>query len=89
MYRKQHNGQLSIEVFHLSFGGKFDPENRWVLLSGLTPWEELEETYAPQFSPLSVLLQSPCAWRLELCSSSSVSDSPTRRAFIRSGRMHP
>ena len=28
-----------------------DPDNRWVLFSTLMPWEELEETYAPQFSP--------------------------------------
>ena len=51
MYRTQHNGQLSIEEFHLPFGGTLDPENRWVLLSALMPWEELEDTYAPQFSP--------------------------------------
>lgn len=51
MYRKQHNGQPSIEEFHLPFGGTLDPENRWVLLSALMPWEELEETYSPQFSP--------------------------------------
>ena len=51
MYRKQHNGQLSIEEFYLPFGGTLDPEHRWVLLSALMPWEELEETYAPQFSP--------------------------------------
>jgi hypothetical protein len=51
MYRKQHNGQLSIEEFYVPFGGTLDPENRWVLLSALMPWEELEETYAPQFSP--------------------------------------
>jgi hypothetical protein len=30
-----------------------DPDNRWVLFSSLMPWEELEETYAPQFSPTS------------------------------------
>ena len=51
MYKKQHNGQLSIEEFHIPFGGRLDPENRWVLFSSLMPWEELEETYAPQFSP--------------------------------------
>jgi IS5 family transposase len=51
MYRKHHNGQLSIEDFHVPFGGTLDPENRWVLFSSLMPWEELEETYAPQFSP--------------------------------------
>jgi hypothetical protein len=51
MYRKHHNGQLSIEEFHVPFGGTLDPNNRWVLFSSLMPWEELEETYAPQFSP--------------------------------------
>jgi IS5 family transposase len=51
MYRKHHNGQLSIEEFHVPFGGTLDPENRWVLFSSLMPWEELEETYAPQFNP--------------------------------------
>jgi IS5 family transposase len=50
MYRKQHNGQLCIEEFHLPFGGTLDPENCWVVLSQLIPWQELEATYAPQFS---------------------------------------
>ena len=51
MYQKHNNGQLSIEEFHVPFGGTLDPDNRWVLFSSLMPWEELEETYAPQFSP--------------------------------------
>jgi hypothetical protein len=51
MYRKHYNGQLSIEEFHGPFGGTLDPEIRWVLFSALMPWEELEATYAPQFSP--------------------------------------
>jgi hypothetical protein len=51
MYRKHHNGQLSIEEFHVPFGGTLDPDNRWVLFSSLMPWEELEEAYAPQFNP--------------------------------------
>lgn len=51
MYRKHHNGQLSIEEFHVPFGGTLDSDNRWVLFSSLMPWEELEETYAPQFNP--------------------------------------
>ena len=45
MYRKLHNGQLSIEDFHVPFGGTLDPDNRWVIFSSLMPWEELEETY--------------------------------------------
>jgi IS5 family transposase len=51
MYRKHHNWQPSIEEFHVPFGGTLDPENRWDLFSSLMPWEELETTYAPQFSP--------------------------------------
>jgi IS5 family transposase len=50
MYLKYHNGQLSIESFHVPFGGTLDPDNRWVLLSSLIPWRELEETYARHFS---------------------------------------
>jgi IS5 family transposase len=50
MYRKLHNGQLSIEDFHVPFGDTLDPDNRCVLFSSLMPWKELEETYAPQFS---------------------------------------
>ena len=35
----------------MSFCGALDSDNRWVLFSSLMPWEELEETYAPQFNP--------------------------------------
>ena len=51
MYRKHHNGQLSIEEFHLPFSGTLDPENRWVLFATLMPSDEIEEAYATQFSP--------------------------------------
>ena len=34
----------------MPFGGTLEPENCWVLFSSLMPWEELEETYAPQFT---------------------------------------
>jgi IS5 family transposase len=37
MYVFQHTGQLSIEAFHSPFGGKLDPNNRWVLLHKLIP----------------------------------------------------
>jgi IS5 family transposase len=33
------------------FSGTLAPDNRWVLFASLMPWEELEETYAPLFSP--------------------------------------
>ena len=50
MYRRRNNGQISIAEFHLPFGGKLDPANRWIKLEELMPWEELEEAYAPQFN---------------------------------------
>ena len=30
-----------------------DPSNRWVVFSSLMPWDELEETFAPQFRPMT------------------------------------
>ncbi len=51
MYRKHHNGQLSIEELHEHFGGTLEPNNRWNVFASLMPCEELEETYAPQISP--------------------------------------
>jgi IS5 family transposase len=48
MYRIHHNGQLSIEKFHVPFGGMLDSDNRLVLFSSLMPWETLEEAYAHQ-----------------------------------------
>lgn len=32
-------------------GTSLEPELRWVVFSSLMPWEELEDTYAPQFEP--------------------------------------
>lgn len=34
----------------LPFGGKLDENNRWIKLSGLIPWEDLEIMYAETFS---------------------------------------
>jgi IS5 family transposase len=50
MYVFQSAGQLSIEQFHIPFGGKLDPGNRWVVLSDVIPWQPLENSYAPQFN---------------------------------------
>ena len=50
MYVFQHAGQLSIEEFHSPFGGKLNPNSRWVLLRNLIPWMPLESHYAHQFT---------------------------------------
>jgi hypothetical protein len=51
MYRKHYYGKLSIEKFHMPFGGTLDPANRWVLFAMLMPSDEIDEAYLPQFSP--------------------------------------
>lgn len=48
MYRLP-NGQMRIEDFVLPFEGKLNPENRWVKLSQLIPWEEIEKNNAQLF----------------------------------------
>lgn len=50
MYRSSSPGQLSFEDFYLPFGGKLSGNNRWVKLSALIPWEEIEVHYAEQFT---------------------------------------
>lgn len=50
MYRQESSKQLSFEDFYLPFGGHLDPNNRWVRLAELIPWDEFEESYADQFA---------------------------------------
>ena len=42
------NSQLRIEDFVFPYG-KLDPENDWVELAALVPWEVAEERYAARF----------------------------------------
>ena len=49
MYQKKDQQQQTPERFNLPFGGHLNPQNRWVLLSSLIPWEEFELQYAKQF----------------------------------------
>ena len=48
MYRRKSREQVEFESFHLSFGGKLRSDNRWVKLSQIIPWEEIERRYAEQ-----------------------------------------
>ncbi|HHD82881.1 MAG TPA: IS5 family transposase [Bacteroidetes bacterium] len=50
MYRKKPSGQLEFEEFYHPFGGKLSSDNRWVKLSKLLPWEEIERRYEKSFS---------------------------------------
>ena len=49
LYRKQDSDQLSFEDFNLPFGGKLSSNNRWILLSKVIPWDQIEEKYSDNF----------------------------------------
>lgn len=50
MYRS--NGQqLEFPDFYLPFSGHLDPDNRWVLLAQLVPWEVAEQIYHADLCP--------------------------------------
>lgn len=53
MYKKENKGQLVIvelKDFYLPFSGKLNPNNQWVILSKIIPWEKVEEKYITIFS---------------------------------------
>ena len=45
MYRSDSRGQLQFPDFYLPFSGHLDPDNRWVRLAQLVPWELAEAIY--------------------------------------------
>jgi len=50
----QNKDQLTGNLFKdiLPYGGKLNPDNRWMKLSRLVPWDILEKIYQAYFSPL-------------------------------------
>jgi len=50
MYREESKKQQKLENFYLPFGGHLDEENRWVILSNLVPWDEIEREYKKKLS---------------------------------------
>jgi hypothetical protein len=50
MYKKKNKQQLEFEDFYLPFGGKLRSDNRWIKLSKIIPWDEIEEYYSKNFS---------------------------------------
>ena len=53
MYRKRENQILLPHEFFLPFGGRLNENNRWVKLTQLIPWDQVEEHYAGLFKPAS------------------------------------
>ena len=54
MYKKKNKEQLEFENFYLPFGGKLRRDNRWIILSKLIPWDEIEDHYSKNFSDLGI-----------------------------------
>lgn len=54
MYKKKNKEQLEFENFYLPFGGKLRSDNRWIILSKLIPWDEIEDHYSKSFSGLGL-----------------------------------
>ena len=50
MYRVPEKLQQELDSFYLPFGGRLNPQNRWVALTAIIPWEVIEKRYAKQFS---------------------------------------
>ena len=50
MIRYKSTRQLSLEGFSLPFGGKLNPDNRWVKWSLVIPWDELASGYYKSMS---------------------------------------
>ena len=52
MIRYKSSRQISLEGFHFPFGGKLNPENRWVKWSEAIPWDELAVGYYKNMSAI-------------------------------------
>lgn len=50
MFKYTPQNQMSIFDFKLSFESKLDPENRWVRLSKVIPWDDFAAIYGKSFS---------------------------------------
>jgi IS5 family transposase len=57
MIRYTSSRQLSLEGFRLPFGGKLNPQNRWVKWSEVIPWDGLAAGY---YSTMNALKGRPC-----------------------------
>ena len=45
MYRKVDQHDIVPENFELAFNGQLSPDNRWVVMASLIPWQEFEDEY--------------------------------------------
>ncbi|TRM11407.1 IS5 family transposase [Lentibacillus cibarius] len=50
-----HNAKQMIlpDEFFLPFGGRLNPDNRWVVMASLIPWAEIEDEYVKRLGDIS------------------------------------
>jgi transposase, IS5 family len=53
MYRRQCAGQREFSDFYLPFSGHLDPENRWIRLARIVPWQLAEAIYVADLCEVS------------------------------------
>jgi len=49
VYRKAELAPSPPSEFELPFGGRLSPDNRWVKMAQIIPWDEFESEYAANF----------------------------------------
>jgi len=65
MYRSENRKQQKLEDFYFPFGGHLNADNRWVVLSKMIPWDEIEKDYERMFSVEGMgLRQNHSEWHL-------------------------
>jgi hypothetical protein len=52
MYRPRDRKTAPLFAELFPFGGKLDPDNRWLRIADMIPWDELETEHAKAFSDL-------------------------------------
>ncbi len=50
MITYKNSRQLTLDGFHMPFGGKLNPENKWLRLSEIIPWDDFVQIYSRQMS---------------------------------------
>ena len=50
MYRRRDRQALPLFAELFPFGGKLDPDNRWMKIADLIPWDDIETRYSTHFS---------------------------------------
>ena len=64
MYKAKDNSEYSFLDFNQPLGLHMNPNNRWIKLADLIPWDEYEERYASRFTSTLGNAAKPCRMAL-------------------------